>query len=307
MSEEKGLENYSNDVASGHADGAGRGMASNRRLMLKGSLATMAALGTGMVSGLAKASMLDGAFNDIDILNFALNLEYLEANYYLLATTGHSLAANQTSGSGRLGDVDGGHMVPFKNDAVRQFAEEIAGDEKSHVDFLRAALGSSKVAQPEINLKRSFQQLGQAAGLGNDFDPFESEDNFIIGAYVFEDVGVTAYHGAAPYIQEKSYLDAAAGILAVEAYHAGIIRTLMYQLGFFTQAAAISHLRQQLSMTKHKTDEGIILHGKANLVPANGNAIAFQRTPAEVLNIVYEGGQSADFGFFPKKVNGAIR
>jgi hypothetical protein len=81
----------------------------------------------------------------------------------------------------------------------------------------------------------------------------------------------------------------------------------MYQLGFFTQAAAISHLRQQLSMTKHKTDEGIILHGKANLVPANGNAIAFQRTPAEVLNIVYEGGQSADFGFFPKKVNGAIR
>jgi len=50
----------------------------------------------------------------------------------------------------------------------------------------------------------------------------------------------------------------------------------------------------------------VVLHGKANIVPADDNGIALERTPAEVLNIVYEGGATNDFGFFPHRVNGAI-
>ena len=63
--------------------------------------------------------------------------------------------------------------------------------------------------------------------------------NFLLGAYVFEDVGVTAYHGAATLITSPAYLYNAAGILAVEAYHAGLIRAVLFANGMKSQTADI--------------------------------------------------------------------
>ena len=99
---------------------------------------------------------------------------------------------------------------------------------------------------------------------------------------------MTAYKGGSRFIQNKNYLEAAAGILAVEAYHAGIIRTLLYQGGSATQNAAnaISNVRNALG---GGGDQGIILNGQANLVPTDANSIAFSRTPGQVLSIVYAG------------------
>jgi hypothetical protein len=285
-------------------------LGSSRRLVLKSSLATMAALGTGLTSSLAHADVPGGMTLDQEVLNFALNLEYLEAEFYLRAVYGTGLAADETTGLGTQGTVTGGGMVPFQSDAVRAYATEIANDEHNHVTYLRSALGNKKVAEPSIDLQQSFNTLAMAAGLGDSFDPFASEANFLLGAFVFEDVGVTAYHGAATLITSKAYLDSAAGILAVEAYHAGIVRLLCYQAGLASSANKISNLRDKLSKqagSKRMTDEGILFHGEVNLVPTHpANSIAFERNTTEVLNIVYAGGASGGFGFFPDKMNGDI-
>jgi hypothetical protein len=257
---------------------------------------------------------------DADVLNFALNLEYLEAQFYSYAVTGSGLSASLLSGTGTQGAVTGGRKVTFTDPVVEQYANEIAGDEIAHVRFLREQLGGSAVAQPAIDIGTdpagAFSSAARAAGLvgaGVAFDPYLNDENFLLGAYVFEDVGVTAYKGAAPLISNKTYLEAAAGILAAEAYHAGLIRTVLYRKGLATpslrtSADAISDARDSLDGSSD-LDQGISLKdGKSNIVPTDSDGIAFSRTTGQVLNIVYLNKASASAGgFFPSGVNGSIK
>ena len=239
-----------------------------------------------------------------------LNLEYLEAEFYSNAVYGHGLPDKLTYGKGRRGPVEGGRGVPFKSRNVRGFATEIARDEYEHVAFLRSALGSAAVARPAINIKTSFTAAATAAGLikaGQTFDVYANEDNFLLGAFIFEDVGVTAYKGAAPLISNKTYLGAAAGILAVEAYHAANIRTVLYNRGLADAANAISNARDSLDGPTDD-DQGITLNGQANIVPADSHGLAFSRTPGQVLNVVYLTPKKAtSAGFYPDGVNGQLK
>ncbi|MGH6837739.1 MAG: ferritin-like domain-containing protein [Methylocella sp.] len=275
----------------------------DRRRLVKG--VGFAAAAGALTAGFPETAL--AAVTDADIANFALNLEYLEAEYYLRATTGAGLPAADTTGIGTHGTVVGGSKVPFANVSLQQFAQEIARDEEAHVLYLRSVLGSAAVAEPNIDLKTSFTTLARAAGIidaDDTFNPFQSQRNFLLGAFIFEDVGVTAYHGAAPLISSKAILAAAAGVLAVEAYHASLIRTLLFQRDMFLPVKAISDLRAKLSGAKD--DQGIVLNGRANIVPADQNALAFSRTTSQVLNIVYGGASPKSGLFFPNGVNGTI-
>ena len=274
------------------------------------AVAGIGALGVGAGTAFAGSDHQSGDSqgpSDAAILNFALNLEYLEAEYYLRGVYGHGLDDDETTGKGTRGDVIGGRKVKFDTKFGYQYALEIANDERHHVDFLRSALAGAKVSRPKINLTDTFNALAKAAGLGNSFDPFASENNFLLGAFVFEDVGVTAYKGAAPLISSKTYLEAAAGILAVEAYHAGLIRTVLLAKGLQAPAGKISDARDSIDGPSDD-DQGIVdKNGNANIVPADKNSIAFSRDAGAVLNIVYVNpAKVSKGGFFPNGVNGDI-
>ena len=263
-----------------------------------------AALGGGLGTGPASAQ----GVTDLDILNFALNLEYLEAEFYLHAAFGYGLSRNDIDGPTTPGAVSGGRQVNFATAAFAGYAREIARDEQNHVKFLRAALGPARVSRPQIDIDFAFTAAARAAGLvsrSDTFDVYASEANFLLGAFIFEDVGVTAYKGAAPLLQNKDYLAAAAGLLAVEAYHAAEVRTLLFSLGYFVQTQRISNLRDSVDGADD-LDQGIGNMSNPNIVPTDANSLVFSRTPQQVLPIVYLGGQTSG-GFFPAGLNGNIR
>lgn len=245
-----------------------------------------------------------GTYKDADYLNFALNLEYLEAEFYLRAATGSGLSSTDTGNS--TSKTTGGSQVPGLNSLQTQYVNEIAQNELDHVRFLRSQLGTSAVAAPAIDLTASFNALASAAGLGASFNPFASYSNFLIGAFIFEDVGVTAYHGAATLLTSKTILAAAAEIHAVEAYHAASIRSQIVAAGSsaITTANAVEGVRAQLGGGNETT-----LSATSITAADSTNSIGFKRTTDQVLHIVYGtgGGAGVKGGtFFPSGLNGNI-
>lgn len=271
------------------------------------------------------------ALTDLDLLNFALNLEYLEAQFYAFAVTGAGLAADQITGTQTQGPVTGARKANLVDPAVIQYVREIAGDEAAHVASLRRALGNAAVAQPAIDLSPTvFNAVAQAADIdlsdfGGSFDPYANDDNFLLAAYIFEDVGVTAYKGASPLLTNVDLVDAAAGLLAAEAFHAGIIRSALYRRGVDVpdlreRADKISDARDELDgdtasdgppQRLAAADQGISpitsIYGTAsNIAPTGPRSIVPSRTAEQVHNILYlSRDQVTAGGFFPAGTNNA--
>lgn len=284
---------------------------------------------------------------DAAILNFALNLEYLEAAFYLAAVGRLSELPGGGADVQLPAGFDGSTAIDFQalsgnaavGAALAAFASEIANEELAHVNFLRAALtdaGAPVAERPVLNLASSFQTAAAVAFDGvnpgdvglpatftpADFNPFANGTFFAHGAYIFEDVGVTAYKGAAPLITSKAYLEAAAGILASEAYHSGTLRTFLYLadtsvldfyggLNVHAIAGAISNARDALDGDAD-LDQGIAgveiaTGGDANIAVTDANGVAYSRTPLQVAKIVYlsADAQVSENSFFPQGIDTA--
>mmetsp|Transcript_13485 Transcript_13485/g.40797 ORF Transcript_13485/g.40797 Transcript_13485/m.40797 type:complete len:290 (-) Transcript_13485:2-871(-) len=283
---------------------------------MKASCAAVAVLllaGSAMAQAPAPAPAAAGNITDVDILNFALNLEYLEAEFYNCAVYGEGLNEEQRMG----GPASTGCTQANLTGPTLAYATEIAKDELDHVLFLQTALADAAVAMPEINIGTSFEAAANAAfnmTLPVPFNPYANDLFFLHGAFIFEDVGVTAYKGAAALLTNKDLVTPAAGILAVEAYHAGLVRRMLYDQSNTTVEAygvtveqiveAIATLRATVSMAAD--DQGVVMSSMANIVPADENSIAFSRTPAQVLSIVTLGSTNGTGGFFPMGLNGVI-
>ena len=214
--------------------------------------------------------------------------------------------------------MTGGAAVPFKTHELKSFARELVDAEAAHVYLLRTVLreaGATVIPAPALDLKNSFNAAAMAAGLGSSFNPFADEDSFLLGSFIFEDVGVSAYAGSAASLTNKEVLTTAARILALEAYHAGSIRTRLALLGYATAtndiAAARLMLTQQINtpptLGGEIGDVGVYTNNRDTIADAASNeGLPFTRTPQQVLNVVYLGQGSSSGGFFPNGVNGAI-
>ena len=284
---------------------------------------------------------------DAEVLNFALNLEYLEATYYSYAVDGtdlpaHGVVTSPTSGatSGTV-TIKANPKVTFTDPLIAQYAQEIAVDERSHVAYIQTVLtklGVPFIPRPNIDLLNSFNALAMAAGLGATFDPFAGDIAFLLGGYIFEDVGVTAYKGGSKLLSNKTVLENAAGVLAVEAYHAALLRTnlsingatVLITATMTSPAITVAQATQAISNVRANlggpspdsnipsnlvtNDYGVATpkstasgNSTSSVVVSDSNAVAFSRTPQQVLKIVYGDAAGTPGGFLPQGANGFIR
>lgn len=264
----------------------------NRRKFLKTIGAATAAVGAlGLVD--VRSAEAQTA-TEIEVLQFALNLEYLESEFYTYAQYGYGIESmgigtsglanspNPTSG----GSTTGGSKVNFSNNLIftPAIAAEIGADERAHVVLLRTALGNSAIAKPNLNL--------DALGFG-----FANENDFLKLSRIFEDIGVSAYAGAAGMLSTPSVITTAARILAVEGEHVSTVRTQIARLNVATTPPLDG--ADLLPPPSGSQSEYLSVN------PSNG--LVAVRTPGEVLYLAF-GNRSgvSSGGFFPTGVNGAI-
>jgi hypothetical protein len=159
--------------------------------ILRGAIATGATLGAGAVAPYVSNALAASGGSDVDILNFALTLEYLETNFYTVKAKSVNLGGQAKTLAAMFGDEEAQHVAALTK-AVQ-------------------ASGGTPAKQPGFTF------------------PATDQASFLKLAYTLENVGVGAYNGAGPSLQNKQLLAAAGSIVQVEARHAAAIGLLVNQ------------------------------------------------------------------------------
>lgn len=299
-----------------------------RREFFRAALGAAAVTAAG-ASALAIATSASAAvIADNDMLRYLTQLDYLAGQFFSFATTGAGLPAALLTGqtTDTAGAATGARQVTFTDPVVAQYATEITQDLTAIITWLRTQLGADGiVAQPAIDLSTTatgaFSKIAQAANIvaaSTSFDPYASDGNFLLAAFMFEDVIVTAYIGAISSITDKTILAGITGILATHSHHAAVIRALLYAKGVATPtlrtyADSISGVRDKLDGVPGIDDYGIspvTISGNlvSSITPVAPNGSIIGRASGSVLNEFYLTSASVSVGgFFTAGLNGAIK
>lgn len=266
----------------------------NRRSLLKGLALTSAAGATGVGFGgrdaMAQASAGPAVAQAIiDVLNFALNLEYLEANFYLLVSTGSGLSTTDT-GSG-AGMITGAPSKLALDKQTMAVAQALAQDERNHVELLRntiMTLAGTPISQPAIN----FSAMGAIT----------TQAQFLATARQFTALGGSAYCGSAMLlVSNQAVLTTASQILGAEGQHGGALNFLCAEQGVVSPPIDAQDVPP--SATTFFTVDAT-------------NALSPARNASQVLGVAYGVSMSSTTipppgitmgGFFPNGVNGNIK
>ncbi|KAL1224387.1 Ferritin-like catalase Nec2 [Cardamine amara subsp. amara] len=264
--------------------------------------------------------------SDVDRVHFALNLEFIEAEFFLRGATGKGLDAfNATLAQG--GPPPVGARKANLDPKTRRIIEEFGYQEIGHLRAITDMTGG--IPRPLVNLTReNFAMfMDRAVGRRSNprFDPYANSLNYLLASYYIPYVGLTGYVGAIPYLVYFNIKRLVAGLLGVESGQDAVIRTLLYErqnerveeYGGITVAKLtneISILRNELGMCGIK-DEGLCVppwlgaenRTTSNILSANTYSISYDRTAQEILKVMYgTGDEHRPGGFWPCGANGRI-
>ncbi|KAF2314973.1 hypothetical protein GH714_037398 [Hevea brasiliensis] len=280
-----------------------------------------------LASTLALASAYCGPIkaDDRDRLQFALNLEFFEAEFFLFGALGLGLDALAPALAGGGPPPIGAQKA--KLDLVsRQIIEEFGYEEIGHLRAIITTVGGFPRPQYDLSPQNFARVFDRALGykLVPPFNPYLSTVNYLLASYVIPYVGLVGYVGTIPDLANYPTKKLAASLLGVEAGQDAVIRALLYGRAYekvhpynitvaeFTNS--ISYLRNELAMCGIK-DEGLIVplqlgaeqKTETNVLSADANSLSYARTPPEILRIIYgTGSEYEPGGFLPKGANGRI-
>ncbi|KAK1431543.1 hypothetical protein QVD17_08003 [Tagetes erecta] len=274
-------------------------------------------------------NIVNSAFNipksDMDLVEFPLNLEYFEAEYFLFGSMGKGLDSIQpdlAAGGPPPVGAKQANLSAVVKDIITQFAYQEVG-------HLRAIKKRVKgFPRPLLNLtSKSFATVMDAAfgkPLSPSFDPYANDINYLISCYVIPYVGLTGYVGANPKLQGPDSRQLVAGLLAVESGQDAVTRALLYERAnekVAPYAVTVAQFTDKISQLRNKLgndgvkDEGLKVPIKlgaekkveGNVLAGDEDSVGYGRTPQEILRIVYgTGSERTPGGFYPKGGNGAI-
>ncbi|KAL4643208.1 hypothetical protein ACB092_02G077300 [Castanea dentata] len=236
---------------------------------------------------------------DVDLLEFPLNLEFFEAEFFLYGALGYGLdkvAPQLTQGGPTPIGAKKANLDPFTRDVIEQFAYQEVG----HLRAIQKVVKG--FPRPLLDLsKESFANVVDAAvgkKLSPPFDPYYSGVHYLLASYLIPYVGLTGYVGTIPKLQAPSSRRLVAGLLGVESGQDAVIRAYLNKLGH--EGVKDEGLWVRIS----EGAEGKI---KGNVLAGDADSVAYDRTAEEILRVVYgSGDEHKPGGFYPKGGNGNI-